>query len=66
MDIERLKLFKNEEDVKSFAKVNGYGDKGIEKLINEWKAALVTPAKEIKKGKKKFGILSSNDYSSKD
>jgi hypothetical protein len=66
MDIERLKLFKSEEDIKSFAKVNGYGDKGIEKLINEWKAAHVAPTKEVKKGKKKFGILSSNDYSSKD
>jgi len=54
MDIERLKLFKSD------------GDKGIEKLINEWKAALVAPTKEIKKGKKKFGFLSSNDYSSKD
>lgn len=52
MDIERLKLFKSEEDIKSFAKVNGYGDKGIEKLINEWKAALVVPTKEIKKVRK--------------
>jgi hypothetical protein len=66
MDIDRLKLFKNEDEIKAFAKVNGYGEGGTDKLIAAWKDAMTQPVKEPKKGKKKFGILSSDDYSSKD
>jgi hypothetical protein len=65
MNTERLKLFRTEEEVRSFAKVNGYDQGGADKMVAQWKSATQNPVKEIKKGTKKFGVLGSNDYSSK-
>jgi hypothetical protein len=65
MNIDRLKIFKTEDEVRSFAKVNGYDQGGANKLVAQWKSSTQTPVKEIKKGVKKFGIMGSNDYSSK-
>ena len=63
MDINKLRLFKNEQDVRHHAQNNGYGsDEDL--LVSQWKEA-TSEVREIKKGFKKFGVLSSNDYSSK-
>ncbi len=67
MNTDKLKLFKNEDEIKSFAKVNSYGEKGTQDLISQWKIIKSTPlTKEPKKGSKKFGVFSTDDYSSKD
>ena len=66
MDTDRLKLFRTEEEVRSYARVSGYDQGGADKLVAQWKSSTQDPVKEVKKGKKKFGILSSDDYSSKD
>lgn len=67
MNTDRLKLFKSEDEIKSFAKVNGYGEKGTQELISQWNAIKSAPVtKEPKKGSKKFGVFSADDYSSKD
>ena len=65
MHTDRLKLFKTEEEVRSYAKVSGYDKGDADKLVAQWKSSTQDPVKEVKKGKKKFGILSSDDYSSK-
>lgn len=36
MTNDMLKLFETEEDIRAYAKVNGYDKGGIETLINRW------------------------------
>ena len=67
MNTDKLKLFKSEDEIKSFGQVNGYDEGGINKLINEWKNIKESEStKKVTKGSKKFGVFSSDDYSSKD
>ena len=36
MNNDKLKVFKSEADVRSYAKVNGYDKGGIDKLVTRW------------------------------
>ena len=65
MNTDKLRLFRTEEEIRSYAKVNGYDEGGTTKLIAQWKSKTQDPHKQINIGAKKFGILSSDDYSSK-
>tara|TARA_B100001093_G_scaffold29827_1_gene25908 strand:+ start:1923 stop:2117 length:195 start_codon:yes stop_codon:yes gene_type:complete len=48
MNTDKLKLFKSEEEVAHFARVNGYDPEDADKLIADWKA-LGQPKKTITK-----------------
>ena len=48
MNTDKLKLFKSEEEVAHFARVNGYDPEDTDKLIANWKA-LGQPKKTITK-----------------
>lgn len=67
MEADKLKLFSTEEDVKNYAKVNGYGDKGTTNLVNQWKELKTNKVeKKVKKGSKKFGIFSEDNIETKE
>jgi hypothetical protein len=66
MDTDRLKLFKTEEELRSYARVSGHDQGGADKLVAQWKVLQSGDPKEVKKGFKKFGIIDRNAYSSKD
>ena len=36
MNTDKLKLFKSEEEVKHYARVNGYDEKDAKKMLNDW------------------------------
>ena len=50
MNIDKLKLFKNIEEVKEYARVNGYDTPEANDLIMQWEEIDKTP-KKIKKKK---------------
>tara|TARA_Y100000004_G_C8686371_1_gene315539 strand:+ start:293 stop:496 length:204 start_codon:yes stop_codon:yes gene_type:complete len=67
MDNDKLKLFDTEEDVKNYAKVNGYGSKGTDALLSQWQEIKTNKKnKKVKKGSKKFGIFGAEDIETKD
>ena len=67
MDNDKLKLFHTEEDVKSYAKANGYDSKGIDTLVSQWQEIKSSMKnKKVEKGSKKFGIFNNNDIEIKD
>lgn len=67
MEIDKLKLFTTEEDIKNYAKINGYGDKGTTNLVNQWKELKTNNTeKKVKKGSKKFGIFNEETIAIKD
>lgn len=65
MNTDRMKLFKTEEEVRSYAKVNGYDEGGINRLVAMWKSA-TSENKDLIKGSKKFGFMSTDAIETKD
>lgn len=59
MTNDKLKLFNSEDDIKSYARVNGYDAGGIDDLIKRWKE-LDNDIEEINNAVKNTIILSSN------
>ena len=59
MNTDKLKLFKSEEEVLHFARVNGYDQEDANNLISSWKA-LGEPKKAIKK---KISMLTTEEDS---
>lgn len=65
MNEDKLKLFQTEEEVRSYAKVNGMDEGGITKTIAQWKS-VVSKEPVIVKGSKKFGFMNRNAVETKD
>ena len=63
MNTDKLKLFRNEEEVRSYAKVNGQDEAGINRMVAQWKSA--TTEKELVKGSKRFGFMNTNAIETK-
>jgi len=59
MNIDKLKLFKNIDEVKEYARVNGYDTPEANDLVKQWEDIDKTP-KKIKK-KKILNILPEDD-----
>ena len=59
MTNDMLKLFETEEDLRAYAKVNGYDSGGIAKLIERWNG-LENEPEEIDNEVKNTIILSSD------
>lgn len=63
MNTDKLKLFRSEEEVRSYAKVNGQDEAGINRMVAQWKSA--TTEKELVKGSKRFGFMNRNAIETK-
>ena len=50
MNTDKLKLFKSEEEVKHYARVNGYDENDAKKMLDDWNNL---GAEDNKKSKKK-------------
>ena len=59
MNIDKLKLFKNIDEVKEYARVNGYDTPEANDLIKQWEEIDKTPKKSKKK--KILNILPEDD-----
>lgn len=59
MNNDMLKLFETEEDIRAYAKVNGYDSGGISKLIDRWHN-LEEEAEEVENSVKNTMILTEN------
>jgi len=64
MNTDRLKLFKTEDEIRSYAKVNGHDEGGTNKLVAQWKSA--TSDRELVKGSKRFGFMKTDVIETKD
>ena len=51
MNTDKLKLFKREEEVKHYARVNGYDEKDAKKMLNDWNNLSTEDSKKSKKKK---------------
>ena len=51
MNTDKLKLFKSEEEVKHYARVNGYDEKDAKKMLNDWNNLSTEDSKKSKKKK---------------
>ena len=64
MNTDKLKLFRNEEEVRSYARVNGQDEAGVNRMVAQWKSA--TAEKELVKGSKRFGFMKTDVIETKD
>ena len=65
MDKDKLKIFTRIEDVVSYAKVNGFGDKKTASLVSQWQE-VKSEKKKLNKGSKKFEIFGEDVIETKD
>jgi len=59
MTNDMLKLFETEEDLRAYARVNGYDSGGINKLIDRW-ASLDDEPEQVENSTKNTVILTSD------
>ena len=59
MDNNKLKLFKNEGEVLSYAKINGYDDGNAKSLVQKWSE--LQKSKGVTKNSKKVTILEEDE-----
>lgn len=57
MNTDKLKLFRSEDEIKSYASVNGYDEAGVNRLIAKWKSVKA----DRETPNKKFGYFSNTD-----
>ena len=53
MNTDKLKLFKSEEEVKHYARVNGYDENDAKKMLDDWNNLGTENSKKSKKNHKK-------------
>ena len=58
MNTDKLKLFKSEEEVKHYARVNGYDENDAKKMLDDWNNLGTENSKKSKK--KKYQCLHLN------
>jgi len=64
MNTDRLKLFRTEDEVRSYAKVSGFDEGGTNKLVAQWKSA-TSESKDLIKGSKRYGFIDTNAIETK-
>jgi len=63
MNIDKLKVFKTEDELRSFAKVNGYDEGATTTLVAKWKSIGDEPIVRI--NAKKVTVMVENDIETK-